>query len=452
MDIKTLNKQSTFMKTSLKLSLLSCSLITAISAHAASFQVLDLSAATLGSAHAGTTVSDGANVQAANPAATAFFTNPELSASFVGVFPRINYATNRATNFAGMNIIPSSTANSPARNGMLPNFYLIYPINKQFSTGFSITTPFAFKTVYDDQSVARYFATESKILSFNFNPSIAIKPIDNFAVGLGLDIIHFKAQLDETLNTYPLTLGFLPSHDFVFENKASDTNVGWNMGLLWKATNTTDIGFGYHSKIRLNLQGDATVNGLSLLEQFFVGIPGVHNSSASASLTLPDYATASIKQKINSWFSLLGDITYTHWSVIKNITINYSGGNTFPFWSNLPPAVTTYNFRNTWRVAFGQEYQLSPIWKLKTGIAYEQSPVRDEFRDARLPDNNRIWVSAGSNFKFTKNVDLDVGYAHVFVKNADVNLTSSTFTHQQFFANYTSSANLFGAQINYHFA
>lgn len=444
--IKKTTFRSEFLKRALQLTAFSSALGIALSSHAASFQVIDLSAATLGSANAGTGVSSTANVQYANPAAMAFFDHPELSLSLIGVLPTISYDTTLASR-NGTNIIPTSSANSPEQNAILPDIYFVYPINKQIAAGFSITTPYGLKTVYSPDSVARYFATESKIMGFNFNPSISIKAFDNFAVGMGLDVIYFKAELDSAINLNPLI-----GRDIFIDNQAHDTGIGWNGGLMWKPTSTTDLGLSYHSKIRLDLTGEATFSGMTAAQQLGVGGLGFHDSNASADLTLPDYITLSAKQVINSWFTLLGDITYTDWSVLKTLTIHYSGDLTGHNWSNLSDATQTFDYRNTWRFALGQEYKINSIWTFKTGIAYEQSPVRDQYREPRLPDNNRIWLSAGSNFKFNDKLDLDVGYSHAFIKSGSINNAATNALGTNLLAaNYNMSANLIGAQLNYHF-
>jgi long-chain fatty acid transport protein len=50
-------------------------------------------------------------------------------------------------------------------------------------------------------------------------------------------------------------------------------------------------------------------------------------------------------------------------------------------------------------------------------MAYDRSPVRDSTRSARVPDNNRIWLSLGAQWKPAKDSTLDVGYAYLYVKD-----------------------------------
>jgi long-chain fatty acid transport protein len=45
-----------------------------------------------------------------------------------------------------------------------------------------------------------------------------------------------------------------------------------------------------------------------------------------------------------------------------------------------------------------------------------------------VPDNNRIWVSIGSTWKFTNKLSADLAYSHVFVKNTSIADVAATGT------------------------
>ncbi len=60
------------------------------------------------------------------------------------------------------------------------------------------------------------------------------------------------------------------------------------------------------------------------------------------------------------------------------------------------------------------------------GFAFDQTPVNDTDRTARLPDNNRLWLSFGGQYKLSKDGTLDFGYAHLFIKDASINQANPT--------------------------
>ena len=80
------------------------------------------------------------------------------------------------------------------------------------------------------------------------------------------------------------------------------------------------------------------------------------------------------------------------------------------------------NFKDTWKFAGGVNYQYDEKVVLRGGLAYEQSPVNDTDRGARLPDNDRVWLTAGARYKYSTALNFDVGAAYIFVKDGPVNI------------------------------
>jgi len=87
------------------------------------------------------------------------------------------------------------------------------------------------------------------------------------------------------------------------------------------------------------------------------------------------------------------------------------------------------------------------------GLAYDQTPVNDTDRTARLPDNNRLWLSFGGQYKLSNQSTLDFGYAHLFIKDAPINQLNPTppANNGQLVGNYKGSVDIFGAQFAYRF-
>jgi long-chain fatty acid transport protein len=71
--------------------------------------------------------------------------------------------------------------------------------------------------------------------------------------------------------------------------------------------------------------------------------------------------------------------------------------------------------------SLGAEYKYDPRLTLRTGVAYERSPVDDSNRLVILPDTNRIWASIGASYKWSDKLSFDMGYSHLFFeKNASI--------------------------------
>jgi len=137
----------------------------------------------------------------------------------------------------------------------------------------------------------------------------------------------------------------------------------------------------------------------------------------------------------------MGDITWTHWSRFKELRVKFANG--------AADNVTPENWDNSFRVSLGVTYQANTAWKLRGGIAYDQSPVTEQWRTVRIPDNDRFWVAFGASWAFVPNGSLDVGYAHLFVRDANINKSETaagTVT-----GTYSLSADVFSLGVSYRF-
>jgi long-chain fatty acid transport protein len=81
-----------------------------------------------------------------------------------------------------------------------------------------------------------------------------------------------------------------------------------------------------------------------------------------------------------------------------------------------------FEWDDTWRFGVGANYKLSAQTKLRFGVAYDETPTNDLTRTPRLPGEDRTWIAFGVQFKPSKAGTLEVGYAHEFISDANVNV------------------------------
>jgi len=415
---------------------------------AANFQLFEQSATLMGTADAGTGVSDDPSVQFYNPAGMAYFKQKEVGLSAIAILPDISFKPKTATNYSEQPITGSNEG--PGQDALIPAGYFIKPIDDKLVLGFGLTVPFGLSTNYDRNSIARYFATLSKIATFNLNPSFAYKFTNWFSFGAGFDAQHINATLNQAFDYGSIYPG---QSDVYVKNNASAWGYGWNAGVQFRPFATTRIGLSYRSQIRYHLTGKMTVSGIDYSNPSDAGVAGfwgLTNSTVKGDITMPSYTTLSLQQDVTPRWKLMADAEYISWNVIPQIALRFQNKN--PANNSLPTAVTLLEYKNTWRTAIGQSYQMNSIVTWRMGLAYDQSPVRRVYATARIPDSDRYWVNLGIGFHMTKKADMNLAYSHIFFKNSSVNqsLNTGLGTTAQFAANYKGHADLFGIQFNYH--
>jgi len=178
-------------------------------------------------------------------------------------------------------------------------------------------------------------------------------------------------------------------------------------------------------------------------------------SDVKADLKVPDTLILSVTQRLSDQWELLGDVSWTGWSSIKDIDIVRTSGR-----ANGTTAQTIVaDFQNTYRIALGANYRYTDALKFMFGLAYDQSPVKNSAsRLASLPDNDRTWFTLGTQWKPAREQTLELGLAYLYIPTTKINnnqtttgLGSAATNHGTVTGDYDSSVWILGAQYSIAF-
>ena len=417
-------------------------------ASAAGFQLLEQNASGLGNAYAGTAaVAEDASTIFFNPAGMTQLQAREFSVGVDFVRPSFEFSNNGSQSVSGL-ASTGAEADDAGSWAAIPNAYLSWALTDRLYVGVGMGAPFGLKTEYNDDWVGAAQSTMFEIKTYNINPSIAYKINDVVSVGFGLNWQRMEAEYERGVTSTPAAFlgpfAGLASTSLVLD--ADDDSWGWNVGALFNISPTTKVGVAYRSKVKhelegsLKAKGDAT--GAAIINASVRG-------DASAEVELPDSFTLSVAQQLNDRWEMLGDVSWTGWSSIQDVEIysEAAGG-----------VVQTLEtkFRDTWRIALGANYQLNDAWKLKFGVAYDQTPVRNQSdRLVSLPDANRTWLSVGGQWKLNPQSRVDLGLAYLIVDDTKINndqlAATATDNHGKVTGEYSSSVIILGAQYSMSF-
>jgi len=237
----------------------------------------------------------------------------------------------------------------------------------------------------------------SKLLTVNANPTIAYRIAPGITIGAGVQIEWAQAKLQ-----------FRDSADSIAQFGGTDWAFGGTAGITFEPREGTTIGLGYRSQMTHDLDGSFHSEAI---------FPGV-NLPGVATVNLPDIVTLSARQVMTPTTRLLGTVQWTNWSLFKDLPLSLPGGAGLD---------VKANWHDSWFFSVGGEYDYSPLLTLRSGVAYELSPVQDASeRLVQIPDNNRVWLSVGASYKWSDSITLDAGYSHIFIQDGGVNLYTPT--------------------------
>lgn len=286
---------------------------------------------------------------------------------------------------------------------LVPNVYFTADIHPRWRFGIAVNGPFGLKTDYDAGWRGQLVALKSEVRSVNVNPSLAYRVNDTVSVGAGVSVQKLDAELTNCASFPPPA----PACTNVANLSADDVGYGFNLGLMIQASPTTRVGFSYRSSIKFELEGTAT----------FSGTPAA-NGSVKADLRVPDSASVSVFHQAGPRWEWMADATWTGWSTVQQLAVIRTSGAA----AGTPLTTLPFRWDDTWRIGIGANYRMNDRTKLRFGTAYDETPTNDLTRTPRLPDQRRIWIAAGVQHRTSKSGTLEIGYAHEFVKDANVNV------------------------------
>ena len=460
-------------------------------AFGAAFGLQTQNASALGHAYAGgAAAAEDVSTIFYNPAGLVRLQSTQFVVSANVVCPSIKFHDSGSQHAALQPL--GSTGGDAGSCEVLPNMYLGIPFTDKWSFGIGVNVPFGLMTEYDSDWLGRFQGVKSKIETVNINPVLSWEPTPHLTVGGGVSWQRVKATLTQKLNyaglfatqgvpgliaagllppaNAPILIGSAAGLESNADISGNDSSWGWNIGVLWQANDQTRFGAAYRSKIKFDVSGSANFTNptsaslgalptpLAPLGALAVaGVNGVIcggslasppnpgsgcSQNVSLSVKVPDTANVSVFHQFNNKWDLMADLQWVGWSSIQNLTVLRSTGDVL---ENIPE-----NFRNTWRISGGANYRYSDQWIFRGGLAYDQTPVRNELRGPRLPDNNRTWFALGVQYKFSPSLSLDVAYAYEYMSDPSINNNAgSTASNGLISGSYKTGVNIVGLQLTY---
>ena len=423
-------------------------------ASASGYALIDQNASGSGNAFAGAAaIAEDASTIFFNPAGMSYLPNSQFVAAGQAIKPTASFNNNDSKTIGPLGTPVSmrgGNGGDPGSWAFLPNFYYAKAVTDSIHLGLGVNSPFGLETQYDNGWAGRYQALKSQLQTININPSVSFKANDRLSLGAGINIQYADTTLSNALDVgaicygkvNPATcgaMGLTPQNsDGNVSINGNDWGVGYNLGVIFRPIESTRIGIAYRSRISYTLRGNATFSNIA------TPLAGAFpNSVVTANFVVPDSVSSSLVHQLNNQWDILADATWTHWSLFKQLKVVETSGVVL---NNQPE-----NWQDTMRYSIGASYRYTEKLKFRVGSAYDQTPVKDAYRTARIPDNNRIWMSVGANYKLSSSNSFDAGYTHIFINNASINQGAVGTVTGQLQGSYNSSIDVISVQYTHTF-
>jgi len=339
-----------------------------------------------------------------------------------------------------------------------------------------VTAPFGLKTEYNSDWLGRFQGVKSEVKTVNVNPALSWRATDTLAFGLGVDWqridatftsqVNYSAGLGQAAQTaaqqglipaalVPVIIGATPGLEASSSVKGDDSAWGWNIGVLYDVSPSTQIGAHYRSSLKYHIDGNVSFGtpALPVLPPALAPVVGqlagavnaqLANGGVKSNIELPDIVNASIFHRFDNKWDLMADVQWTRWSTITDLTFTRTTGSVLQS--------TPENFDDAWRVSVGANYRYNDSWLFRGGLAWDQTPVNTADRTVRLPDEDRFWFSIGAQYRISNNLRVDGGFTYIMANKANINQNAgSTAAYGLVLGKYDANVTIFGAQFDYSF-
>ncbi len=359
-------------------------------AKAGGFKIQDQSSRAMGMIDAFIAGADDASAVYYNPAGLTRLNRPQLIGNF--------YLAHAEARYEG----PGGTDHSDGRIYALPNFFLGYPLDKdnRLIAGLGVYSPFGLGSKWDSNSPVRYHTTLAEIKMININPTLALAITDELAVGGGVNYYYSQVKMRHKINNPANVADGKQTVDIDGEDW------GYNLGLLYELTDKIDLGFTYRSPVTVSHKGDLKVEHVAVPKTAPPGF-AVTNlySDVKTDLKYPALIGAGVKSQMTDDLRVELAAEWQRWSSRDVQQFEIAGDP-----PHLPTGVERQkvDWKDSWVLMLGAEYDLTSRWRLRSGYAFNQSPVPPETADPSLPPGDTHAASIGLGHTFRDNLTLDL--------------------------------------------
>lgn len=367
-------------------------------ADAGGFAVREQSATFQGLSYAGAAAGGALSSMYWNPAATGILPGLNTESAYTLILPDATVTVRQSPFPAGL-FPASSDITEPVFTSASYGSYQLTGYDPRLFLGVAVNGPFGVLTQPDREAyLGAVLGRTTKLLTVNVNPTVAYQLAPGLLIGAGVQIQYADAALRFATG--------LPS-GITTSFSGNDVAFGATAGILWNPAPGTSLGLGWRSQMDQTIEGNFSTAHIPL------SVPG------KATLELPDTVTLSLMQAVSPVARVMGTIEWAGWSRLDKLRVEATGFGATVFDPLTVPGQTIatlpLHWSDGWFFSLGGEYDVSRRLTLRTGAAYEVSPIdAPEKRPVSIPDSNRVWLSGGASYRWSDWTSLDIAYSHIF--------------------------------------
>lgn len=353
-----------------------------------------------------------------NPAGMTMLDHSQMLTGIQPIYGHLNFAQDKS----------NTTVGTDGGNALVPlpsgSFFYVYSLNNRFKLGFGSFAYFGGAIEYNLNWVGRYFLQGSTLLGQSFLPALAFRINDWLSLGGGINVMLGFMRAKAGVRN------LTPTHDGQVKYQDYTVGVGGDIGFLLQPDSRTRIGITYLTPVDLNFASAPHFRGTGPAIMTLLAHRGLLGASVDLGMTVPQEVMVSFYRQVTDRMALLGSANWQNWGQFGEVGIAVSSTN--------PKTLTTnLEYKDTWQLAVGTQYKISPELLFSAGFAYDSSMVNDATRTVTAPVGTMYRYGTGVKYQWTERLATGLSYEFMWegklplhqFKGAIPTTTSGQFTN-----------------------
>ena len=278
-----------------------------------------------------------------------------------------------------------------------PNAYGIIPIGDNLTFGVGLFSAWGLRTDWADPWVGRFVSRDADLKTVSVQPTIAWQTSDGrFAIGGGVEYRRARVILSQNI-PLPFPNPFTGRITDVGNARLASEyghDIGYNVGILFKASDRIRFGASYRSEMDVDLEGEADFTQISTGNaqlDALVGATFPNDDAISTTLPFPAVAAVGVAFSPSDRVDIEFDITHMTWSRFEALAVDFENQPARNF-------VREQNWDDSSAYRLGTNIEATPEWDVRLGVLYDENPQPVEAVSPLLPDADRIGVTFGAGW------------------------------------------------------
>jgi len=300
-----------------------------------------------------------------------------------------------------------------------PHMACANPITDRIVFGFGFYAPFGAEAAWNDrqsENPGAYNSSSGSFMRLAATPTIAYQVTDKLSIGVGLSIgasmskveknmympdviVEALKDLENSLNTQPELRNTRPhlkvqsaieSYQQKIIGELYDPfNYSYNLGLMYKPTETVTFGITYRSRSAVDFKGKIQIEGVQERPNVPVKV------DAETSIDHPAQLQVGVRCQASERLSIEFDYMWTRWGFLEDYVVNLDP----EILGSRADDIYMKELENTSQIRMGLEYKSDEFITLRLGYYYDPTPVPDDGFEIGWSDINKTVYSFGVGVK-----------------------------------------------------